>query len=318
VANQCGRTTGVSFFVGIDGGGSKTRCVVGDEKSILGRGEAGPSNIVRVGEGKAHDALTSAIKLACSVAAVEPSQIQRTCVGIAGGGRSGTAKAVRRILSGIVAGEIEVVGDMVIALHAAFEAGPGVIVIAGTGSIAYGRNAASETARAGGWGFAISDEGSAHWIGRATLTETMRAIDEGHRPELMNRLQQVWKADTQEQVIMAANASPAADFAKLFPAIVLAADQRDFIAQDVLTRAGRELARLGRIVLARLFANVANVPVAIAGGVFGNAPLVREVFYNQLRLSHPKIQGSETVVDPVQGALQIARKGTKAGTIGGG
>jgi len=315
--NQCGRTTCVSFFVGIDGGGSTTRCVVGDEKSILGRGEAGPSNIVRVGGRNAQEAITAAIKLACSEAKIEPSQIQRTCVGIAGGGRSEIANQVRQILSTIVAGEVEVVGDMVIALEAAFGNGPGVIVIAGTGSIAYGRNAAGETARAGGWGFAISDEGSAHWIGRTAVSEAMRAADEGQNPELMKNLLSAWQLNSSEQMTMAANTSPTADFAKLFPAIVAAADQRDSIARDVLTRAGREVARLASTVISRLFPhNKGGVRVAIAGGVFSNALLVRHVFYNQLRLSHPKVLASETVVEPVHGALQIARKNTKAGTLG--
>ena len=79
------------------------------------------------------------------------------------------------------AGEIEVVGDMVIALEAAFGGDPGVIVIAGTGSIAYGRNSKGQTARAGGWGFAISDEGSGQWIGRAAVAATVRALDLGRR-----------------------------------------------------------------------------------------------------------------------------------------
>jgi len=306
----------VSLFAGIDGGGSTTRCVVGDEVSILGRGEAGPSNIVRVGERDAHDAITSAVKLACSEAKIEPSKLQRSCIGVAGGGRSETARQVRQILSTIVTGEIEVVGDMVIALEAAFGAGPGVIVVAGTGSIAYGRNGAGETARAGGWGFAISDEGSAHWIGRAVVSQAMRANDEGQKLELMKEVLKAWRLDTWEQMIMAANASPPADFAQLFPIIVAAADHHDSIAHDVLTRAGRELARLAGTVIARLFPNEVDVRVAIAGGVFGNAPLVRHVFYNQLRLSYPKILASETVVEPVLGALKIARKATKGGTIG--
>jgi glucosamine kinase len=310
--NLCDRTTCVSIFLGIDGGGSATRCVVGDDKSILGRAEAGPSNIVRVGERNARDAITAAVKLACSEAKIELSKIQRTCIGVAGSGRSATADQVRRILSDIVHGHIEVVGDMVIALEAAFGAGPGVIVIAGTGSIAYGRNASGDTARAGGWGFAISDEGSAHWIGRTVVSEAMRATDEVKKPELIKEILKTWRLETSEQMIMAAN-SPAAEFAQLLPSIVAAAGYQDSIARDVLTRAGRELARLARTVISRLFPQKEDVRVAIAGGVFRNAPLVRQVFYNQLRLSHPKILANETILEPVHGALQIARKGTQAG-----
>ena len=78
----------------------------------------------------------------------------------------GIGRHGRDIVAEILPTPIEVVGDMLIALEAAFDSGPGVIVIAGTGSIAYGRNRQGTTVRAGGWGFAIGDEGSAHWIGR--------------------------------------------------------------------------------------------------------------------------------------------------------
>jgi len=303
-------------FLGIDGGGSKTRCVVGDERSILGSGESGPSNVVRVGEQKAHEAITAAINSACSEANISPAQIQTTCIGIAGGARRQIAEPVHRILASIVAGEILVVGDMIIAFEAAFGSAPGVIVIAGTGSIAYGRNAAGRTARAGGWGFAISDEGSAHWIGRTAMRAVMRAHDEGQAPELMKKLLVAWKLETLEQMILAANGSPPADFASLFPAILAAADSGDAIARDVLSQAGTELAHLANTVMTLLFEQNHDVPVATAGGVFRNAALVRQVFYNELRLSHLKIVATEAIVDPVHGALQIARRSATAGTIG--
>jgi N-acetylglucosamine kinase-like BadF-type ATPase len=217
------------------------------------------------------------------------------------------------MLSGIVDGEIEVVGDMVIALEAACGSGPGVVVIAGTGSIAYGRNTAGQTARAGGWGFTISDEGSAHWVGRAAVAAVMRAYDQGQSPALLDRIKEAWHLTTHEQLIMAANASPPVGFARLFPTILSAGYSGDPIAHDVLARAGTELAGLGKIVIARLFREGEDVPVAIAGGVFRNASLVRQFFYNDLRVAHPKIMANEAVVDPVKGALELARKGAKAG-----
>ena len=302
----------MSLFLGIDGGGSKTSCVIGNATSILGSGMSGPSNLVRVGEPRAREAIAAAITQACSQAKITPSQIERTCIGVAGGARPETAKVLRRILSEIVSGEIEIVGDMVIAMEAAAGSGPGVIVIAGTGSIAYGRNTAGQTARAGGWGFAISDEGSAHWIGRAAVAAVMRACDEGQRPNLLNSLMQAWRLETREQLILAANATPTADFAGLLPTIVSAAQSEDPIAHDVLAQAGAELAMLAKIVIARLFRDGEEVGVAMSGGVFRNAELVRRVFYNNLRLTYPHVLVSEDVVDAVKGALELARKGAKA------
>ena len=168
----------MAIFLGIDGGGSKTSCLIGDETSILGSGSAAGSNVVRVGETQAREALSTAIRQACAVAQVTPSQIQRVCVGLAGAARPEVRDRVFAIISELIPGEVEVVGDIVITLQAAFGTGPGVIVIAGTGSIAYGRNTEGQTARAGGWGFAISDEGSGHWIGRTLVAAAIRASDE--------------------------------------------------------------------------------------------------------------------------------------------
>ena len=115
---------------------------------------------------------------------------------------------VRRLVSEFVSGEVAVVGDMVIAMEAAFGGGPGVIVIAGTGSIAYGRNSAGQTARAGGWGFAISDEGSGHWIGRSAVAACMRAFDEAGAESaggLLEGIMKSWGVTTREQLVVAAN-----------------------------------------------------------------------------------------------------------------
>jgi N-acetylglucosamine kinase-like BadF-type ATPase len=295
----------VAFYLGIDGGGSKTACVVGDQIKILGRGETSGSNIVRVGEEAARKALHTAIRQACAEANIQPSQISRTAIGVAGAGRPEISNAIHRLAAEILGGEIEVVGDMEIALHAAFGAGPGVIVIAGTGSIAFGRNAAGETARAGGWGFAVSDEGSGGWIGRRALAAALRTRDEGGDTPLLEGARTCWSLNSLDHLIISANATPPPDFAGLFPAIVSVADSGDEIAQTVLTDAGGELANLAEIVISRLFAEAA-VSVAMTGGVFRNGGLVRESFRNSLALNH-SVSVNPDVVDPVEGALAMAR-----------
>jgi glucosamine kinase len=298
----------VGIFLGIDGGGSQTACAIGDETSLLGSGSGDGSNVIRVGEAQARKSLASAIHQGCAAAKITPKQIKRTCIGVAGGARPETTETVRRILSELVSGEIEVVGDMVIAMEAASDGGPGVVVIAGTGSIAYGRNAAGQMARAGGWGFAISDEGSGHWIGRAAVTTVMRVCDEGQNGGLLENIMKVWGVITREQMIVVSNASPPPDFAGLFPAVLAAADAGDPSAHDILARAGVELATLARIVISRLFADADTAPVAMSGGVFRNSALVRQVFYNRLRLECPNAVVNLNLVDPVKGALELARR----------
>ncbi len=310
-ADSCGRTTLVAIFLGIDGGGSKTSCLIGDETSILGAGAAAGSNLVRVGEAQAREALGAAIRQACTAAKVAPSQIQKTCVGLAGAARPEIAERVQGIISELIPGEIQVVGDMVIALEAAFGSGPGVIVIAGTGSIAFGRSAQGEIARAGGWGFAISDEGSGHWIGRTVVAAAVRAWDEGpaENTRTLEGLMKSWRLQTREQLVLAANATPPPDFAALVPTVLSLADSGDRIALETLTRAGAELANLARTVIIRLFANAGTLSVATSGGIFSSSLLVRQAFYKRLRSEHPNAAINPGVIEPVRGALELARKG---------
>jgi N-acetylglucosamine kinase-like BadF-type ATPase len=308
----------VAYYLGIDGGGSKTTCAVGDETSLLTSVNTGPSNITRVGETRARESLHHAIREACAAAEIALGQIQRACIGVAGAGREEVAAAVRKIVAEVIPGEIQVVGDTVTSLQAAFSAGPGVIVIAGTGSIAYGRNSRGQTARAGGWGFAVSDEGSAHWIGCTLIHDLMRAIDQ--RPDgandvqgmsnafpLLREIQAAWNLHSPEEFVRAANSHP--DFAALFPLIVAA--DADEITSTVLSRAGNELAQLAAIVTRRLFANEisdeALVHVAMIGGVFRHSQIVRESFHRELQKLDPRIEVKPEIVEPVLGALQMAR-----------
>lgn len=296
----------MAIFLGIDGGGSKTTCLIGDEQSVLGSGSAGGSNVIRVGEESTHAALDAAIRQACTVAGLEPSDINRACLGASGAGRAATREALGRGLARLLCCEIEIVADTEIALHAAFGPGPGVIVIAGTGAIACGRNARAESARASGWGFAISDDGSGYWIGREALRIALRAYDQGETPPLLRNLMHALGAATHEQLVIRGNA---ADFAPLLPAVLAAADSGDPLALGVLNHAGRELATSASVVLHRLFSPGETAPVAMVGGVFRNSTLVRQVFYNEVSSEFPGATVEPNVIEPVHGALDLARRG---------
>ncbi len=310
----------MAIFLGIDGGGSKTSCLLGDETSILGTGTAAGSNVIRVGEAQARESLAQAVRQACTVANLKPSRIDRVCVGLAGAARPEISEVVRGIIAEIISPDgksdgtthvqIKVVGDMVIALEAAFGSGPGVIVIAGTGSIAYGRNREGQIARAGGWGFAISDEGSGHWIGRAAVAAALRAWDENHGeiPPLLESLIKSWHLETREQLVLSANAMPSPDFAALFPTVLAQANSGDLISHAVLTQAGTQLADIAGIVIRRLFPHPGALAVAMSGGVFASSVQVCQIFYNGLLSQHPGATLNPSVIDPVRGALELARK----------
>ncbi len=302
----------MAYYLGIDGGGTKTTCAIGDETSLLATAVTGGSNITRVGEVRARESLHQAVRHASTVAGIGASQLQRACAGVAGAGRKEVAEVIHKLLAEVIPGEIQVMDDMPIALEAAFGQGPGVIVIAGTGSFAYGRNSAGTTARAGGWGFAISDEGSAHWIGRSTVREILRTRDKtGITPPLLDKLTQACGVSSFNEFIRSANSRM--DFAAFFPAILASADDGDLCARKALGEAGAELARLAATVIARLFDkhSSSSIPLATLGGVFCHASVVREVFHREIRKLHSSVDFHREMIEPVLGALQMARRGTK-------
>jgi len=312
----------MAYYLGIDGGGTKTRCVLADESMVLATAMSGGSNIVRLGETQARDALHAAVRQVCATSNISPAQISAICIGAAGAARPEIAAKIRTILAELISEiapettlpKIEVVGDMTIALEAAFGAGPGVIAIAGTGSIAYGRDAHGRIARAGGWGFAVSDEGSGHWIGRCAISAILSAHDQGLETALTAIVLQAWKLNTLDELVQQANSTPPPDFPRLFPFVLRAADEGDSAARDLLNDAGAKLAALAAIVIRRLAPDtsavmlpVAMLPVAMTGSVFRQSPDVREVFYNTLQTSLPGTDVRQDIVDPIEGALARAR-----------
>ena len=299
------------YYLGIDGGGTKTTCAVGDETRLLAAATGGPSNIVRVGEAQVRESLHRAVHQACAASGIAPRQVVRTCIGGSGAARPELAAIVRRVLAEILPTPIDVVGDMEIALQAAFDDAPGVIVIAGTGSIAYGRDKMGKTLRAGGWGFEIGDEGSAHWIGRAAVITLLRTSDrDGDKvasSSLAKALYKTWGVSSLSDLARAANSVPTPDFAALFRTVVASEDE---LAREVLGKGGRELADVAAVVIRRLFCkdDQGSVPVAMIGGVFRHAALAREAFYNELQTLAPGARVMPQVVEPVEGALRMARK----------
>jgi glucosamine kinase len=305
------------YYLGIDGGGTKTRCILADEKTVLAKAMTGGSNMVRLGETQARDALHAVIRQVCTIAKISPHQVCAICIGAAGAARPEIEARIRSIVVELLPEtsptRIEIVGDTVIALEAAFGADPGVIAIAGTGSIVYGRDAAGHTARAGGWGFAVSDEGSGHWIGRRAISAVLRAHDQCLQTGLTAMILEAWKLNGIDELVQQANLTPSPDFPCLFPLVLRSAGEGDIIAKDLLLDAGRELATLAAIVIRRLApdapatVSVASLPVAMTGSVFRQSQDLRQIFYNTLQLSFPGSNVRQELVDPVEGALSRAR-----------
>ncbi len=295
----------MALYLGIDAGGTKTDCAVSNGAALLGQATAGSCKLARVGPEKARANLQIAIQLACDAAGVNAVKVSHVCIGMAGASLPEAVRwAEESIREVIPEATIYAVGDHIIAHRAAFGTSPGVLVISGTGSIAFGRNQGGETARAGGWGPNVSDEGSAFWVGREAVTSALRAFDSGSDTGLLPVIARAWNV-APEEVIRVANAAEPR-FADLAVTIAQAAEEGEPSARDITGRAGQALAGLGSTVIHRLWPGGGMVPVALAGSVLQNSALVRQAFKEAMRARIPEAAVSFAQVRPVLGALEIA------------
>src|SRR5688572_29797558 len=173
--------------LGIDAGGTKTVCQLADgEGRVLAEARSTGANLQAVGELEVEKVLHEVMEKAIGDRPVVPAAI---CLGIAGVDRPDDAAVVRAIMKRIgYKAKVLVVNDALVALEAGAPGQPGVVIISGTGSISYGRNAEGEAARSGGWGYVLGDEGSGYWIGRAALRAVLREADKRGSRTALTRL----------------------------------------------------------------------------------------------------------------------------------
>lgn len=299
------------IYLGIDAGGTKTDCALSNGAELLGQATGESSKLARVGREKARSNLQNVIQRACESARVLARDVQYVCIGMAGASLpdavSWAQDAARELMP---AATIYVAGDHIIAHRAAFGTSHGVLVISGTGSIAFGRNAAGETARAGGWGPHVSDEGSGFWVGREAVIAALHGYDLGRGDGMLSLVAGQWKVSPEEVVRVANAAEPR--FAELSVPVSAAAEGGDPAAIDIIKRAGQGLAFLGTSVIRRLWPQGGVVPIGLAGGVLQGSALVRSAFKDAMRTAYPQAAVSFAVVRPVLGALEIAAQKGRA------
>lgn len=275
------------LYLGIDGGQSSTTALIGDETGrVLGVGRGGPSNHAAAGEGRRKfvaaiaDSLSDCLKGAAAAAGVsEPVVFEAACLGLSGGPDDKEALA-REMLR---ADRYLITHDAHIALAGATGGEPGIIVIAGTGSMVFGRNAAGLTARAGGWGYVFGDEGGAFDLVRQALRAILRN-EEGWGPPTMLRAalleaQTTGARDAHELMHrLYTEEYPRDRVAGWAHLVDQAARAGDAVACDILGSAAQALATMTAAVRTQLFGSGEHpVDVRYSGGVFHSDPL-RERF----------------------------------------
>ncbi len=299
-----------SIVVGVDGGGSKTLVRVADDRGTeIMTVEAGPS-AVRPGEVERSSAtIGAAVRDALAAGGMSHVMPKVLCVGVAGVGREPERQALwQSLVSADLAEEVVVHSDATIALDDAFAEGPGILLIAGTGSIAYGRGPTGARGRSGGWGPVFGDEGSGSWLGRRALSIVTAAHD-GREPEtaLTGAVLTATQVEQVEGLVSWAAAATPAMLASLAPAVASTAEAGDLRANALLSIAAEELALHVRALARQLFGDEqAAAPLAFAGGLLTRGTLLRKRLEHRLKSAVPGAQLRAEEVIPVRGAVRGA------------
>ncbi|HXM44843.1 MAG TPA: BadF/BadG/BcrA/BcrD ATPase family protein [Bryobacteraceae bacterium] len=293
------------LFLGVDGGQSGTTAVIGDETgSVLGAGSGGPCNHTTAAEGrrKLERAVGDSVAAACAQAGLDALAVRfaAACFGMSGGPEDKQA-----ILRDILPADLLLVtDDAVIALAGATGGEPGIVTIAGTGSIAFGRNAAGGAARVGGWGYIFGDEGSGFDIARQALRAALRAEEGWGPPTALAHalLDATGAADANGALHLFYTPDwPRSRMATLAPLVDAAAMAGDAVARDILHNAAQQLAVLTSSVRGQLWGPGEAARVAWIGGVFRSRMLL-ERFRTLVELEDGN-RTSAPLYDPATGAL---------------
>jgi glucosamine kinase len=293
------------LVVGIDAGGSKTRAFAVDrDGAVVGRGAGGGANLLASPD----PAGSIAAGLSESLGNAKPEAVVLSC---SGGDRPADREKGRAILTQLVgpAVRIEVTHDAIAALYAGNPAGCGVVLIAGTGSIAFGRNDEGEERRAGGWGYLIGDEGSAVWLGLEGLRAAAHHADgRGAGTTITSHVLRELGVGTFMEVIpqLYGRPHPAPAILAAVRAVGRAAAEADAIAVSIVQRGAHSLARAASVVAAEL--RLVDGPVYLAGGAFESLPSLQRAVRGELLAILPRATVEPVSEEPAMGAARLAMR----------
>lgn len=303
--------------LGIDAGGTKTVCLLADDLGrVIAEARGGGANLQSAGELEVEKVLHGVMEEALGNHDILPAAV---CLGIAGVDRPDDGDAVRGIMRRIgFKTPTLVVNDALVALVAGAGDEAGVVLVAGTGSIAYGRDNAGRAARAGGWGYLLGDEGAGFWIGRAALSAVVRQYD-GRGPATLltdmilghmrlasptQLIHEIYYRDLHRQAI-----------AGLAALVQRATDEGDAVAAQILARAGAELAAAAGSVIERLGMRGEVFPTVLAGGIFRGVPWLTGDVTARLSEVAPRTDVRLLDVEPAVGAVRLALAAARGDVI---
>ncbi len=298
------------LILAVDGGQTGTRALLAlAGGQVVGQGDAGPiRHLFGDGGDEAQAAIEAAIQASYAAAALEPGSVAAAVCGITSirPGRPETAKVEAAVRSVVTPERVEVLPDYVTNLLGAAGGAPGVVVVAGGGSIAYGRMTDGRDATAGGDGYLLGDDGSGYDIGRSALRAVLRAADgRGDPTALMDSIREVFGVSDAQDIkdVVYAPGFARERIAALAPLVAGAAESGDAVAIGLLESAGESLALMAAAVIRSLFSPREVVAVYPTGGVFRSGRLLTGPFEETLRRGRPGVEIREPGAPPVVGAL---------------
>lgn len=299
------------LYLGVDGGGTKTQTALMNEAGdVICEGFAGPSNPLRVGVETAVANIEKAINEACDIGGVSRGDIAAGTLGLAGVRRADLRQRVRESFIGrLRIRKVEVLTDAEIALYGTTLGEPGLVVIAGTGSICLGKNEAGKIAISGGWGPLAGDEGGGVGIAQTALHSVAKASDGRGIPTLLSeRASEYFRASGPENLIVAiyspqVDNSRIAGFARL---VVETALDGDKVAIGILDDAGYELGLAACAVISKLSLQDSKVPIGCVGSIFNAGELVTKRMIETICKTAPKAYLTQPLMPPAHAAASMA------------
>jgi len=300
------------FVVGVDGGGTKTNVLlVSMDGTVAAESTGGPSHLQSVGCKQSAFVIFNLIKECADKTQIDPSAIQSVVIGLAGAGRSSDRNELAASLQGLAIKKkfplknITIETDARIGLEAALAGNPGVVVIAGTGSIALYRTEDHKLLRAGGWGKVIGDEGSGFSVGRDGLNAVMRQYDgRGEKTLLTQKAFQHFTVDSTDDLITKIYHDHV-DVASFAPKVFEAVVERDRPAHLILVKNSGELIELIRVLLMKSPPRK-KLPIVLMGGVLESENVYSKMVKDRILSSLPHVVIQKPKFPAAFGAAIIA------------
>lgn len=302
----------IPLILGIDGGATKTIALLGDARTgaVIGRGRSRGSNFHAYAPHAAFAELDGAIAMAFAEARLERRTVAAACMGVAGVSRIEDEQMVQHwVTERHIADRLLIANDGWLVISAGTPDGVGIGLICGTGSIAVGRDTNGRTARAGGWGYLIGDEGSGYDVAVMALRAASHAADgRGPHTEILPALLRHWDLAEPADLItyLYGIADPRSQMVHIGPLVVNLANAGDVVAQSIVSRAADELAQMVRTV-ARALQLPVPVSVAVSGSMIVQSELLQKKLIQSLSAQELPIHLS-VVPDPTMGALRLAHR----------